>query len=316
MVGQPEIRGQRSTSQLLPLRQRIGIRYHLEPFSAEETEQYIYFRLNRSGGNNTRIFTKEAVATIHEASLGNPRLINILCDHAMLSGFAKDLRVIDKALILEALEELRLPGEATLQTSEVRGRPRPLPSKFIRQPSPEPAEFVSQPKPQPSEVVSEPSPQISEVTSQPSSEPAEVSIQPTAQTSEVVIEPSRQQAEVVTQSTPQQSEVLSQPTPQPSEVVSEPSPQIAEVASQPSSELSEVSIQPKAQPADVVSEPSMPYSELATQTRPQQSEVLNEPRKAGKTLVHFMIALALMSVIVVMGIIIPTEISNLISGAK
>ncbi len=184
LVGQPEIREQLATSQLLPLRQRIGIRYHLEPFSASESEQYIYFRLNRAGGRNTKIFTEEAVASIHEASQGNPRLINILCDHAMLSGSAKDLRKIDKALILESLEELRLPGEATLQTSEVRSRPRPQPSEFIKQPSPQQTESVSEPESQLDEAVNKPSRQQAEAAAQTKSQPTEVASQPDPQPTE------------------------------------------------------------------------------------------------------------------------------------
>ena len=119
LVGQPEIREQLATSQLLPLRQRIGIRYHLEPLQREDTEQYIYYRLNRAGASKTSIFTEQAIETIHQASQGNPRLINIICDHALLSGFAKDLKEIDQKTILECVEDIRLPGEETLQTSEV-----------------------------------------------------------------------------------------------------------------------------------------------------------------------------------------------------
>ena len=119
LVGQPEIREQLATSQLLPLRQRIGIRYHLEPLAKADTVQYIYHRLNRAGATKVSIFTEDAIETIHQASKGNPRLINILCDHALLSGFAKELREINRELILECIEDIRLPGEETLQTSEV-----------------------------------------------------------------------------------------------------------------------------------------------------------------------------------------------------
>ena len=119
LVGQPEIRQQLATSQLLPLRQRIGIRYHLEPLAKADTEQYIYHRLNRAGATKASIFTEEALGIIHQASKGNPRLINVLCDHALLSGFAKGLKEIDQKLILECIEDIRLPGEETLQTSEI-----------------------------------------------------------------------------------------------------------------------------------------------------------------------------------------------------
>lgn len=124
LVGQPEIREQLATAQLLPLRQRIGIRYDIKPLSRADTEQYIHFRLNRAGAGSARIFTDGAIDTIHYASNGNPRLINIICDHSLISGFARDLKVINKELILESIEEIRLPGEATLQTSEVVRQPK------------------------------------------------------------------------------------------------------------------------------------------------------------------------------------------------
>ncbi len=330
LVGQPEIREQLATSKLLPLRQRIGIRYHLEPLSSRDTEQYIHFRLHRAGGRNTKIFTEEAVATIHEASQGNPRLINILCDHAMLSGFAKDSKKIDKALILESLEELRLPGEATLQTSEVRSRPRPQPSEFIKQPSPQPTEFVSEPESQPdeaenkssrqqaevatqtssqpAEVASQPEPQPAEVASQPEPQPAEVASQPEPQPTEVTSQPDPQPAEVASQPDPQPAEVASQPPPQPSGGVSQPDPQPAKVTSQPDPQPAEVASQPDPQPTEVASQPIQQPKEVVDELRPQSSDAVSLPRKTGKPLVLFMIALALMSVIIVMGIIIPTGI--------
>lgn len=118
-IGQPEIREQLATRKLLPLRQRIGIRYHLEHLTRDDTEQYIFARLTHAGASSNSIFTAEAIDAIHKASQGNPRLINILCDHALLSGFAKELKEIDRDIIIACIEDVRLPGEETLQTSEV-----------------------------------------------------------------------------------------------------------------------------------------------------------------------------------------------------
>ena len=178
LVGQPEVREQLATSQLLPLRQRIGIRYHLEPLTGKDAEQYIHYRLKRAGATKTTIFTEEAVATIHEASQGNPRLINILCDHAMLSGFAKEMKVINKALIIEAIEEIRLPGEATLQTSEVVRQPRPKKSEVVRQARTHSTEVARQPVPQVSEVARKPTPQTSEFVTQPTQQTEVVAQKP------------------------------------------------------------------------------------------------------------------------------------------
>ena len=118
LIGQPELQEKLAHQQLLPLRQRIGIRYHLEPLTRDDTAQYILYRLNRAGADNPAIFTKQAIDCIHEASQGNPRLINVICDHAMLSGFTQDMPQIDRDVILDCLKDIRLHGEERLQVSE------------------------------------------------------------------------------------------------------------------------------------------------------------------------------------------------------
>jgi general secretion pathway protein A len=124
LIGQPELQRILAHSRLLPLRQRIGIKYHLAPLTMSDTEQYITFRLNSAGAVNTALFTEQAIACIHEATRGNPRLINVLCDHALLSGFAKDLNKIDKKIILECIDEIRLPGEAKMRVSRELSQPQ------------------------------------------------------------------------------------------------------------------------------------------------------------------------------------------------
>ncbi|MDX9834441.1 MAG: AAA family ATPase [Desulfobulbus sp.] len=111
LVGQPELNERLNDERLLPLRQRIGIRFHLERFSLEKTRQYILFRLRNAGARHLDLFSEEAVATIHRVSQGTPRLINIICDHALLSGFAENKPVISAELIQETVEDLYLPGE-------------------------------------------------------------------------------------------------------------------------------------------------------------------------------------------------------------
>jgi len=101
LVGQPELNSLLATDRLLPLRQRIGIRYHLKPFSEPETGNYILERLSYAGVKDFKIFTDEAVRAIYRASKGTPRLINIICDHALLSGYADNRPVIDENIIKE-----------------------------------------------------------------------------------------------------------------------------------------------------------------------------------------------------------------------
>lgn len=122
LIGQPELQETLAHPQLLPLRQRIGIRYHLEPLTREDTGQYIAYRLNKAGAANPVIFTREAVDCIHEASQGNPRLINVICDHAMISGFVLERNRIDRDIVLECLPQIRLQGETGLQISGASGQ--------------------------------------------------------------------------------------------------------------------------------------------------------------------------------------------------
>ncbi|MCL1985339.1 MAG: AAA family ATPase [Betaproteobacteria bacterium] len=111
LVGQPELNERMSDDRLLPLRQRIGIRFHLSRFSLPETRQYILFRLRHAGARHLNIFSNDAIAEVHRVSQGTPRLINIICDHALLSGFAENKPMINAKLIVESVDELHFPGE-------------------------------------------------------------------------------------------------------------------------------------------------------------------------------------------------------------
>ena len=111
LVGQPELNERMSDDRLLPLRQRVGIRFHLNRFTLDETRQYILFRLRHAGARHLNIFSEEAIVLIHEMSQGTPRLINIICDHALLTGFAESKPVIGVDLIRESVNDLHFPGE-------------------------------------------------------------------------------------------------------------------------------------------------------------------------------------------------------------
>lgn len=111
LVGQPELNTHLSNERLLPLRQRIGIRFHLDLFSRDVTVQYIVYRLRTAGAKHLDIFTEEALTLVHKVSKGTPRLINIVCDHALLTGFADNKTMIDADMIRECVDELHFPGE-------------------------------------------------------------------------------------------------------------------------------------------------------------------------------------------------------------
>lgn len=107
LVGQPELQDRLAHERLLPLRHRIGIKCELVPFDAKDTAQYILFRLQDAGGAG-QVFTQRALERIHEVTKGNPRLINIVCDNALLSGYSQDVQKIDEPIINECLKELKI----------------------------------------------------------------------------------------------------------------------------------------------------------------------------------------------------------------
>ncbi len=106
LVGQPELREKLNTPALRQLKQRIGLRCHIGPLSPEETRLYIRHRLRIAGASDAGIFTDAAIQGITEYSQGTPRVVNIVCDHCLLSGFADSKRRIDTGVVDEAIEYL------------------------------------------------------------------------------------------------------------------------------------------------------------------------------------------------------------------
>ena len=87
LIGQPELRRMLDDPALRQLRQRITVRYHLTPLDRDETELYVQWRMQVAGGNGRLAFTPWALRAIHRYSGGIPRLINAVCDTALLAGY-------------------------------------------------------------------------------------------------------------------------------------------------------------------------------------------------------------------------------------
>ena len=107
LVGQPELRMKLELTRLAQLRQRIAIQYHLSPLNEEDTKKYVLHRLNTAkvnGRDYTDLFDTEALATVYLYSRGIPRMINNICDHALLAGFVSEAKNINQSLALEAVE--------------------------------------------------------------------------------------------------------------------------------------------------------------------------------------------------------------------
>jgi general secretion pathway protein A len=107
LVGQPELRRKLEMTRLTQLRQRVAIQFHLMPLSEEDTKKYILHRLNTAKANGreySNLFEESALGTVFTYSRGVPRMINNICDHALLAGYVADSQVITQAIALEAVE--------------------------------------------------------------------------------------------------------------------------------------------------------------------------------------------------------------------
>lgn len=99
LCGQPELGDRLNDSSLSQLKQRVALRCQLPPLDADETQDYITQRIRLAGGGDRDLFTPEAVRMIYERSGGIPRLISVICDNALITGFAADCRRVDRDII-------------------------------------------------------------------------------------------------------------------------------------------------------------------------------------------------------------------------
>ena len=110
LVGQAGLRATLRRPELEQFAQRIAVDYHLQPLDIHETRAYVYHRIKVVGGEGTRIFDGPACAAIYEHSRGVPRLINLLCDTALVYGFAEQRRSIDARTVHEVAADKRKGG--------------------------------------------------------------------------------------------------------------------------------------------------------------------------------------------------------------
>nr|MBA3888555.1 AAA family ATPase [Acidobacteriota bacterium] len=110
LVGQPNLRDKLSAPELEQLRQRITVSYHLDPLDAEETANYINHRLRLASLGTPLEFPRDVTEVIHARSRGVPRIINVICDAALVFGYAEDRRQVDITLMYDVLGELEATG--------------------------------------------------------------------------------------------------------------------------------------------------------------------------------------------------------------
>ena len=131
LVGQPDLRLQLDLPRLEQLRQRITVSYHLQALDADETERYVNHRLRRAALGAPLQFPRAVTDRVFQRARGVPRLINVICDAALVYAYAEDRRVIEAPLMdevfaeLEATGVLRPDGERPLAAPAALGAPAP-----------------------------------------------------------------------------------------------------------------------------------------------------------------------------------------------
>jgi len=130
LVGQPELAARLNESQLRQLKQRVALRCELSALDLRDTAGYIAARVRIAGGSADQLFTRDAVIAIHEQSRGIPRVTSVICDNALVSGFAAERKPVGRDLILEVCRDFHIeqrapaPAQARKPTVPVE-EPRP-----------------------------------------------------------------------------------------------------------------------------------------------------------------------------------------------
>jgi general secretion pathway protein A len=126
LVGQPELNQMLARPELRQLRQRIVLRHHLRPLDERELDAYINERLALAGYTGKGIFKRSARREIYNVTSGVPRVVNIVCDGALLAGYARGQTALDGDIIREVARDLELSGESReFSAAQEDGKPGP-----------------------------------------------------------------------------------------------------------------------------------------------------------------------------------------------
>jgi hypothetical protein len=118
-VGQPEFINMLNSPNLKTLNQRIGIRHEITTMTAEESRGYIEHRLKLVGSSTSKVFTPKAISIIIGHAKGIPRVINIVCDNALLNGFSESKKIIDEKTIHEVIKNLEGPSPRKFKSRKI-----------------------------------------------------------------------------------------------------------------------------------------------------------------------------------------------------
>ena len=113
LLGQPELRQLLNRSDLRQLAQRVTARYHLEPLPSDEIMAYVAHRLDVAGCSS-RLFPNKLAHLLWRATGGVPRLINLVCDRALLGAYARDQKIVDRSILRQAIREVFDPASTSV----------------------------------------------------------------------------------------------------------------------------------------------------------------------------------------------------------
>jgi general secretion pathway protein A len=153
LAGQPELSERLNESRLRQLKQRIALRCELTLYDLAETAAYIAGRLRIAGGAPADIFTRNAVDAIFHGSGGVPRVVNVICENALIGGFAAQTRPVTRSIVDEILRDFDLKSHAgeepvkehTTDIQDLPPLPKPVPVNVVETSTP--AEEESRPSP-------------------------------------------------------------------------------------------------------------------------------------------------------------------------
>jgi general secretion pathway protein A len=146
LAGQPQLRDRLNEPNFQQLKQRITLRCEIAPLSSNETAAYIASRIRTAGGDAARLFTREAVVLIHERSRGIPRMISVLCDNALLTGFALGRQPVTYGVVAEVARDFDFSAPAGAEQPAQISAPGDTP---VAAPEPPPADPQPAPEPEP-----------------------------------------------------------------------------------------------------------------------------------------------------------------------
>ena len=145
LAGQPQLAERLNHPDFRQLKQRVALRCELKPLDSKESAAYIAERIRIAGGESVKLFTREAIELIHQCARGIPRTISVICDNALVSGFAADQRPVGYDLVHEVCQDFDLnppPKAARMSGRSTLANPKPAVPVHVRseRPNVDPAE--------------------------------------------------------------------------------------------------------------------------------------------------------------------------------